>query len=125
MGRTIVEMVVDALNTWGIRADRAYPGMWMPEIGTVVAAVQLAELDQGQKRAEVLISVLVPAGRGAASAEDSGLAVCQWMKQLGGVCRQKKAEFLSAPDLFCVEVYAAFSGQETASGWVPEVEEPV
>ncbi len=125
MGRTIVEMVVDALNTWGIRADRACPGAWMPEIGTVAAAVQLAELDQGEKKAVVLISVLVPAGRGAASAEDSALAVCQWMIDLGGVCRQKKAEFLPAPDLFCVEVYAEFLGQETASGWVPEMEETV
>lgn len=120
MGRTIVEMVVDALNTWGIRADRACPGTWMPEIGTVAAAVQLSQLDQKEKTAQVLICVLVPAVRGAAGAEDSALAVCQWMNDLGGVCQQKKAEYLPAPDLFCVEVYAKFRGQETAIGWVAD-----
>lgn len=123
MGRTIVEMVVDALNTWGIRADRACPGTWMPEIGTAAAAVQLYQLDQKEKMAQVQISVLVPAARGAAGAEDSALAVCQWMKELGGVCQQKKAVYLPGPDWFCAEVYAQFHGQETATGWVPEVQE--
>lgn len=123
MGRTIVEMVVDALNTWGIRADRACPGTWMPEIGTVAAAVQLMQLDQKKKTAQVLISVLVPADRGAAGAEDSALAVCQWMNTLGGVCQQKKAVYLPGPDWFCAEVYAEFAGRETANGWMAETQE--
>lgn len=127
MGRTVVETVVDILSQEGIRTERACPGRKMPEIQSLAAAVQLVTLNQAEETATVLVSVLVPAFAGAAEAEDRAMEIYRLLQDNGGVCRQEKTEYLKAPELFCAEVYAVFSGRETASGWVetlPPAEPP-
>lgn len=119
MGRSLVENIIDALRTNGIRADRACPGKRMPEIQSVVAAVQLAKLDRKEETATVLVSVLAPRMAGAAEAEDAAIRICRFLEYEGGIPRLEKTEYLSGPECFCTEVYATFSGRETDSGWIP------
>lgn len=119
MGRSIIETVIDTLRRGGIRAEKACPGKQMPAIGSMATAVQLVQLDQSKETAVVLVSVLVPASAGAAEAEDAATKIYRLLKSKGGVCRQEKVEYFKAPELFSAEVYATFSGQETANGWVP------
>ena len=119
MGRSIVETVVDMLRRGGFRAERACPGKRMPEIQSIATAVQLVELDQEKATAKVQVSVLVPRTAGAAGAEDTATEIYRLLQSKGAICRQEKAEYLRAPEFFCTEVYATFSGQETSSGWVP------
>lgn len=119
MGYSLVENIIHALRINGIPADRACPGKRMPEIQSVVAAVQLAKLDRKEETATVLVSVLAPRTAGAAEAEDAAIRICRFLEYEGGISRLEKAEYLSGPECFCMEVYATFSGQETDSGWIP------
>ena len=119
MGYSLVENIIDELRISGVRADRACPGKRMPEIRSVAAAVQLVGLDQEKTTATAQISVLAPKTAGAAAAEDTAVKICQLLKSQGGICRLEKAEYLSGPECFCMEVYATFSGRETDSGWIP------
>lgn len=119
MGYSLVENIIDVLRNSGIRADRAYPGKRMPEIQSVVAAVQLASLDQKETTATVLVSVLMPKMGEAAEAEDAAKEICRLLEYEGGTCRLERMKYLSRPECFCTEVYATFSGRETASGWTP------
>ena len=127
MGRSIVETVVDILRRGGFRTERACPGKRMPEIQSMAAAVQLVELDQAEGVATVQVSVLVPRIAGAAAAEDTATEIYRLLQRKGAICRQEKTEYLKAPESFCTEVYATFSGQETPSGWVstPPPQEPL
>ena len=119
MGYSLVENIIHALRINGIPADRACPGKRMPEIQSVVAAVQLAKLDRKEETATVLVSVLAPRTAGAAEAEDAAIRICRFLEYEGGISRLEKTEYLSGPECFCMEVYATFFGRETASGWIP------
>lgn len=119
MGCSLVENIINALRSSGIRADRACPGKRAPEIQSVAAAVQLASLDQKEETATVLVSVLAPKVAGAAGAEDAAIRICQLLEYEGGNSRLEKTEYLSGPECFCIEVFATFSGRETTSGWIP------
>lgn len=119
MGCSLVENIINALRSSGIRADRACPGKRAPEIQSVAAAVQLVSLDQKEETATVLVSVLAPKVAGAAGAEDAAIRICQLLEYEGGNSRLEKTEYISGPECFCIEVFATFSGRETTSGWMP------
>ena len=108
---------MDALQEAGIRVGRAYPGERMPSIQSVAAAVQLEQIDQAAATATVLVSVLVPAAMGAAKSEDGAVQVCNILRSAGAACLLHKTEHIGSAGLFCTEVSAVFSGQETENGW--------
>lgn len=117
MGKLILENVMDALRKKGIRVQRAYPGDRMPAIESMVAAVQLEQIDQAAATATVLVSVLAPAAMGAAESEDGAVLVSRILQTAGAMCRIHKTEHMSSANLFCTRVSAVFSGQETENGW--------
>lgn len=122
MGAKLTEYVFGQLHIDGIPANMGMPGTRMPVIDSGVVAIQVAQVDHGKEEETVLLSVLVPASMGAIAAENLAYRVADSARRCGGVCRQEKAQYLKAPELFCVEVYATFYGTETASGWQPTLD---
>ena len=117
MGKKLVFLVMDALAGEGIPVCRAFSGRRMHIPVGLTAAVQLAALDQAKETATVLISVIVPAKVGAEVCEDGALEICRIIQKIGGLCRQERSGYHKDGDVFAVEIFAAFSGQETESGW--------
>ncbi len=124
MGRSIVDTVLDALQSEGISACRAMPSAAMGAPSGIAAAVQLHRLDQKEKTAEVLVTVLSPADRDASVCENGALQIFWILQRADGVCRQERTVYQAETDCFCTEVYALFSGEETENGWSPVVAEP-
>lgn len=124
MGRSVVNLVIDALQSAGIRAQRAMPSGVMPQLQSAAVAVQLAQVDQAAATVTVLVTVLVPIKLGGGSCEDLAVQVSSVLAGMGAVCRQEK---LVQPDkiaLLAVPVYAKFAGYETAEGWQPREPDP-
>ena len=115
--------VADVIRSWlqvnEVSAIRAYPGSMSPSISSPMATVELYELNPKEETATVLVSVVSPANLGAAKAEDAALEVGLLLQSFGCECKQERVKYLSAPELFCVEIYAkAFGvqGQSWESG---------
>lgn len=124
MGKSIVNLVIDALVAEGIRAQRAMPGGRMPELQSAAAAVQLAEVNQADATATVLVTAMVPAKLGGESCETLALEISAVLGDMGGVCLQGKIDQLDGTMLLAVPVSVEFEGYETEDGW-QELPEPV
>lgn len=111
--------VADVIRSWlqanEIRAIRAYPGEKLPAISSPMAAVELYELNPKEETATVLVSVVSPANLGAAKAEDTALEILLLLKSFGCECKQERVKYLSAPEWFCVEIYATAFGTQGQS----------
>ncbi len=124
MGRSIVGIVVDALQEAGFSAFRAMPPGEMGELTGQCATVLLHRLEPEQKQAEVKVTVLSPAHLGASVCEDGALQILWVLQGAGGSCRQEAVAYSSQMDVFCANVFVTFSGEETENGWVQLVPEP-
>lgn len=118
---SVAELIGNKLQENGCQVIRAYPGSQAPAITSPVAAVELFELNPKEETATVLVSVLSPAKFGAAGVEDAALEILLKLASLGCTCRQERAKYLSAPELFCVEIYAKLYGTQDQV-WMSAVE---
>ena len=123
MGKTLVETVVEMLGEAGFSVQRAYPGTVMQDVTDLELTVQWAQLDQKAKTATVQIMVFSPAGKGAAVCQDEAVAVCLCLQSGGGSCVMKKTAYDPDMYLFGTEILASFTGEQTADGWIPILEE--
>lgn len=115
MGELSIQTVMKVLAARKIPARRAYPGIPVLRIPSLVAAVQLEQIDQAEQSVTVLVSILAPATKGAALVEDEAMRFCEAAAGEGGVCLQRKCQYLSDTDVFSVPVSVKFRRtQETA-----------
>lgn len=115
MGQLSIQTVMKVLTGLKIPARRAYPGIPVLRISSLVAAVQLEQINQENQSVTVLVSVLAPAAQGAATVEDEAMRFCEAAAAEGGVCVQQKCQYLSDTDVFAVPVSVKFRRtQETA-----------
>ena len=124
MGKSIVTMVMEALESDHIRVERGMPGRRMPDIQEAVAAVQLQGMDQEKETVTVLVTVFAPVTAGAQCCETAAVQICDTLQRMDGCCVMKKAEYVKSADLFQLEVSVTFHGAETIGGWVvlPELQ---
>ncbi len=92
MGELSIQTVMKVLAGLGLPARRAYPGIPVRRVPSLVAAVQLEQIDQAEQSATVLVSILAPATRGAALVEDEAMRLCDAAAAEAGVCLLKKCK---------------------------------
>lgn len=114
---------MQSLKTSGYRTQIAYPGRRIPVLESMAVAVQLAQTNQKEETATVLVSVLVPARMGGGACEDGAVDVCRVLRDIGGNCTQNKVEYFSDMEVFCVKITAEFRGMHTENGWQAAVTE--
>lgn len=117
MGKTILDSVVEALQSGGIPALLAYPGGKLPALSEACAAVCFKQVDRDAEKADVLVTVLAPAALGGTACEKTALAAGKILQDMGAGCVQGACVFDSRGSLFSVEVCATFAGTALPESW--------
>lgn len=107
---TAMRTAVNTLRTEGFPVRHAYPGETTYEIDRVVAAVEVAEVDQEKNTSTIRINVLAPASMGAEECECDALDMCYVLGVAGAVCKMHGCQFLKEANLFLVTISAVFQG---------------
>lgn len=117
MAATIVNTVIEALNTAGIEAQTAYPGSAMQKLTSPRVAVNLEKMEYTARKATVLVTVMVPSSMGGTACEDTALQVGTVLEKLGGVCVQEGCAFHNYADAYYVRVLGTFTGGAVMEEW--------
>ena len=117
MGRSIVERTVSSLRQGGFRAEAACPGEKIPALEALAVAVDLHEVDLGEKTAVLAVSVLAPSALGAQECQKAALTVGQLLQAEGASCTQDACEFDGLANLFCVRILARYAGTAMPDDW--------
>lgn len=117
VGMTIIEQVINRLNSVGIPAIRGYPARKAPALPDVQAAVSLKGTERNEGTVEVLVSICGPTAFGGGVCEDTAQEVCRLLQSMGAQCTQGPCRQFDRMDIFCVDVTAEFFGCETEDGW--------
>lgn len=117
MGRTIVEMVIQALSASSIRADEAYPGRRIPALDGAVAAVRLGKVDRAVRTTAVEVVVISPAGTGGGVCESTALNAVETLQNMGATCTKEICKFDEMADVFYIEIRAEFLGTPLGGDW--------
>lgn len=119
MGKSIVELAVEKLAESGFRAAAACPGQKKPALTDVAVAVELQEVDLGEKIAVLTVSVLAPSSLGAQACQKAALGVSQVLQADGASCVQDSCDFDGLANLFSVRIQARYAGTAFPEDWTP------
>jgi len=106
LGLLIIDQAIAAVAGAGIRAQRACPGMAMPAITEVVAAVQLAKSDLDKRETVLEVKFLCPQKLGAAACEDAALTAGEALKDIDLSCIIGPVTFDGRTGLFSISCMA-------------------
>lgn len=89
----------------------------MPQLTDAAAAVGLEKVDLEKRTVTVLVMVMSPANLGGATCEDAAMTAASALQKNGGVCIREGCSYDNRSDLFCIKVYATYTGSTSADGW--------
>ena len=114
---TIVENVIEALRSAGIRSDEGYPGSRIPALTDPVAAVQLGKVDRSVRTTVVQVVVMSPAKHGGALCEKTALRAVNALQNMNATCVKDICRFDEMADVFYIEINASFFGTALENRW--------
>lgn len=117
MGQSIVALTVARLREGGFRAAEGCPGRKLPALADIAVAVDLREVDLGEKTAALTVSVLAPSAMGAQACQKAALEVGMLLQADGASCVQENCEFDGLANLFCTRITARYCGTAMADDW--------
>jgi len=117
VGKSIVALAVARLREGGFRAAEGCPGQKLPALTDIAVAVDLHEVDLGEKTAVLTVSVLAPSAMGAQACQKAALEAGQLLQADGATCVQESCEFDGLANLFCTRITAQYSGTAQADNW--------
>lgn len=118
MGNSILDSVVQGLQSSGIPAMPAYPGNLQPALSEACAAVCYKMVDWAAEKTQVLVTVLTPAVLGGTVCEAKAMEASRILRDMGAGCLQGECQYDSIGSLFSVEICATFDGMEEPVSWM-------
>lgn len=122
MSSEILLAAIEALNSAGIPAERAYPGKPYPKITAPQAVVHIYSAQPGQGKTVLEVTVLTPGEDGGVAGELQTMAAARALVAIGGSCSQSGCSYDGMRRAYATKILAEFTESAYVSVFIGDAQ---